>query len=433
MMLSLPKYDCYKDSGVDWLGEIPEHWGITRMANFGSFTKGKGISKNDISEQGLPALLYGDIYTKYNIKTDHLITSVPKYIVSNSVPIYFDDILFTGSGETLEDIGKCIVYKGNSVGYAGGDVIIFRQNKCNSLYLSYLFNSSFFNEQKAKLAKGEIIVHIYSSKLKTIKFCLPPLEEQEKIVKFLDRKCEEVESAIALKQRLIELLDEQTSIVINQAVTKGLNPNAPMKDSGIDWLGDIPAHWEVLRTKNIFRLITQPAPNNNNYELLSVYTDIGVKPRKELEERGNKASTTDGYWMVKKGDIVVNKLLAWMGAIGISDYDGVTSPAYDILRPYKPVESKFYHYLFRNPICLSKLKQHSKGIMEMRLRLYFDEFGNIKLPYPSFEEQEKIVKYLENKIAEIEELKEKTLQQIEKLKEFKQILIAEVVTGKIKV
>ncbi len=200
------------------------------------------------------------------------------------------------------------------------------------------------------------------------------------------------------------------------------------KDSGEDWLGEIPEHWEVLRTKSIFRLVAEPAPKNNSEELLSVYSDIGVKPRKELEERGNKASTTDGYWYVKKGDVIVNKLLAWMGAIGVSEYDGVTSPAYDILRSYKPVESKFYHYLFRNPICTSKLKQHSKGIMEMRLRLYFDEFGNIKIPYPPFEEQNRIVAFLDRTTAEIDEAIAKKQRLIKLLQEQKAILINQVVT-----
>ncbi|MCX5961585.1 MAG: restriction endonuclease subunit S [Cyanobacteria bacterium] len=200
------------------------------------------------------------------------------------------------------------------------------------------------------------------------------------------------------------------------------------KDSGVEWLGEIPDHWEILRTKNIFRLSAEPAEKNNNHELLSVYSDIGVKPRRELEERGNKASTTDGYWIVKKGDVIVNKLLAWMGAIGVSYYDGVTSPAYDILRAYKPIDSKFYHYLFRSPICLSKLKQHSKGIMEMRLRLYFDEFGNIKLPYPCFEEQKRIVEFLDRKCGEIDEAIAKKQRLIELLEEQKTILINQAVT-----
>ena len=200
------------------------------------------------------------------------------------------------------------------------------------------------------------------------------------------------------------------------------------KNSGLEWLGEVPEHWQILRTKNIFRLITNFAPKNNNEELLSVYSDIGVKPRKELEERGNKASTTDGYWIVKKGDFIVNKLLAWMGGIGLSEYDGVTSPAYDILRAYKPVNNKFYHYLFRNPICLNKLKQHSKGIMEMRLRLYFDEFGKIQLPYPPVEEQHKIVNFLDQKTEEIDRAIAHKKRLIELLEEQKNILINQAVT-----
>ncbi|MGD1908442.1 MAG: restriction endonuclease subunit S [Leptolyngbyaceae cyanobacterium] len=200
------------------------------------------------------------------------------------------------------------------------------------------------------------------------------------------------------------------------------------QDTHEDWLGEMPKHWQLLRTKNIFRLICEPAPENNNEELLSVYSDIGVKPRRELEERGNKASTTDGYWIVKKGDVIVNKLLAWMGAIGVSDYDGVTSPAYDILRAYKPIDSKFYHYLFRNPICISKLKQHSKGIMEMRLRLYFDEFGNIKIPYPPVEEQKRIVEFLDRTTTEIDRAISQKQRLIELLQEQKAILINQAVT-----
>ncbi|MEM9808778.1 MAG: restriction endonuclease subunit S, partial [Cyanobacteria bacterium P01_D01_bin.56] len=200
------------------------------------------------------------------------------------------------------------------------------------------------------------------------------------------------------------------------------------QDTGEEWIGQIPNHWQFLRTKNIFRLVAEPAPSDNDEELLSVYSDIGVKPRRELEQRGNKASTTDGYWLVKKGDVIVNKLLAWMGAIGVSDYDGVTSPAYDILRSYKPVDSKFYHYLFRNPICTRKFKQHSKGIMEVRLRLYFDELGNIKIPYPPFEEQRRIVEFLDRKTAEIDDAIATKQRLIELLQEQKAILINQAVT-----
>ncbi|MDD7914108.1 restriction endonuclease subunit S [Polaribacter haliotis] len=200
------------------------------------------------------------------------------------------------------------------------------------------------------------------------------------------------------------------------------------KDSGVEWLGEIPEHWEATRVKNIFRLVVEPAPNNNDFELLSVYTEIGVKPRKELKEKGNKASTTDGYWLVKKGDIIVNKLLAWMGAIGVSNYNGVTSPAYDILRAKVDIESNFYHYLFRNSACISELKKHSRGIMDMRLRLYFDKFGDVVIPYPSFDEQKIIVSFLDDKTTKIEDAIAIKEQQIQLLKERKQILIHKAVT-----
>ena len=200
------------------------------------------------------------------------------------------------------------------------------------------------------------------------------------------------------------------------------------KDSGVEWLGEVPHCWDVKKVKNIFHLIVEPAAKNNQCELLSVYTDIGVKPRDELEERGNKASTTDGYWIVKKGDIVVNKLLAWMGAIGLSEYDGVTSPAYDILRPHQQINGKFFHYLFRTPLCLSEFKKNSRGIMDMRLRLYFEELGNIYIPFPSYPEQQKIAQFLDDKTAKIDQAVDLAEKQIALLKEHKQILIQNAVT-----
>jgi len=209
---------------------------------------------------------------------------------------------------------------------------------------------------------------------------------------------------------------------------KKAKPYSKYKDSKQEWLGNLPEHWKVQRTKHLFDLITKPAPVGNSMELLSIYTALGVKPRKELEERGNKASTTDGYWMVKKGDIIVNKLLAWMGAIGISEYDGVTSPAYDLLRAKKGVNPYFYNYLFRNPIANREFKRHSRGIMDMRLRLYFTRFGDIKLPFPSIEDQNSIVDFLDYKLEKINRFISKKKQLIELLNEQKAAIINKAVT-----
>jgi type I restriction enzyme, S subunit len=158
-----------------------------------------------------------------------------------------------------------------------------------------------------------------------------------------------------------------------------------------------------------------------------------VRPRKSLDERGNRASTTDGYWKVRKGDIVVNKLLAWMGAIGLSDYDGVTSPAYDILRKVKPLNPKFYDFLFRCGVMFAEFRRNSRGIMDMRLRLYFDELGQICVPFPSEQEQTNIVGFLESETVKFDALTAEAKRGIALLKERRSALIAAAVTGKIDV
>jgi len=200
-------------------------------------------------------------------------------------------------------------------------------------------------------------------------------------------------------------------------------------DSGYGWDQKIPNSWKEARVKNIFKLVTDLAPDDNNFELLSLYTSIGVRPRKDMEQRGNKSVTTDGYWIVKKGDIIVNKLLAWMGAIGLSEYDGVTSPAYDILRKLSDgIDQRFYTYLFRTEKAQSIFKKHSRGIMDVRLRLYFDKFGAISVPFPPLSEQKSIAQYLDTKTAQIDRKIDLLTQKATQYGNLKQSLINETVT-----
>lgn len=200
------------------------------------------------------------------------------------------------------------------------------------------------------------------------------------------------------------------------------------KESGVEWLGEVPEHWEIFPVKRFMRLVADPAPNDNDYELLSIYTEIGVRPRKELEAKGNKATTTDGYWKVQKGDLIVNKLLAWMGAIGISNYDGVTSPAYDILRQTRPLDPRFYDYLFRCGVCFTEFRRYSRGIMDMRLRLYFEDLGQLPMPFPSVAEQAAIAAFLDRETAKIDALVQEQERLIELLKEKRRAVISHAVT-----
>ena len=331
----------------------------------------------------------------------------------------------------IASIGKICMTTVSSVTNQQINSIVVNQDKYDPYFVYYLLITK--TDVIQSVANSATTPIVNKSTFASVDVCVPPLPTQRAIVNFLDRKTEQIDELIRIKERRIELLQEQRTALINQAVTKGLDPNVEMKPSGIEWIGEIPQHWKVINTKYLFRLVTEPAPKNNNCELLSIYTDIGVKPRKELEERGNRATTTDGYWLVKKGDFIVNKLLAWMGAIGLSNYEGVTSPAYDILRKSRPLNERFYEYLFRCGLYFTEFKKRSRGIMEVRLRLYFDQFGQIPLVFPPVHEQDKITDFLDRKTKQINELIATEQRKIELLKEYRQSLISEAVTGKIDV
>lgn len=264
------------------------------------------------------------------------------------------------------------------------------------------------------------------------KIFFPKLTEQQKITAFLDSKCAEIDALTADIQLQINTLEAYKRSVITEAVTKSLNPDAEMKDSGIDDIGAIPKHWELRKIKYLFSL-----SSSKNYlpleevQLLSLYTDLGVFPHGEQAERGNKAVTADGYMIVHKNDIVVNIILAWMGAIGMSNYNGVTSPAYDIYRPnLEVVHPEFYHFLFRTSWFAGECYKYGRGIMAMRWRTYSTEFKNIPVPYPPLSEQKTIVGFLHNKCAEIERIIAAKQQQLATLDEYKKSLIYEYITGK---
>lgn len=206
-------------------------------------------------------------------------------------------------------------------------------------------------------------------------------------------------------------------------------PYGTYRASNNEWVDKSPSGWEEKRVKDLFRLVTDKAPIDNDHELLSLYASIGVRPRKDLEARGNKASSTDGYWLVKKGDIVVNKLLAWMGSVGLSDFDGVTSPAYDVLRKTtKTLDERYFSYLFRTEIAKQIFKKNSRGIMDMRLRLYFDKLGAITVPVPPFSTQQAIAAYIDSKTAQLDRKIDLLSQKAAQYGKLKQSLINETVT-----
>ncbi|EAH6228278.1 restriction endonuclease subunit S [Campylobacter upsaliensis] len=213
----------FKDSGIEYLGLIPHHWEVRRVATLGKFFKGSNISKNDLQDSGVCVVLYGDIYTKYEIKTKQFQSKIAENFAKDKTQILCGDLLFSGSGETKEDIGKCICYLGNEKAYVGGDVIVLRQMGQDSLFLSYVLNSDYIKYQKAVISKGEIIIHIYASNLRDLKIPLPPLHEQKEIAAFLDSKVAQINSAIEKTKKQIELIKEYKNTLINEAICGRIN------------------------------------------------------------------------------------------------------------------------------------------------------------------------------------------------------------------
>jgi len=209
-----------KDSGVECIGDIPEEWSMTRVSNFGKFFKGNGIKKDEVKSEEFSCIRYGEIYTKYDRVVYTPTSFIDEETSKNSVSIKKGDILFTGSGETVEDIGKSILFYGEEDIFVGGDIIVLRLNQgFNPLYLSYLLNSSFVQYQKSLMGRGEIIVHIYSKNIKEIRTPIPPQTEQNEIVQFLDEKTKEIDEMVQFEQKKIDLLKEYRQSLISEVVT----------------------------------------------------------------------------------------------------------------------------------------------------------------------------------------------------------------------
>jgi type I restriction enzyme S subunit len=424
--MSHPRYENYKASGIDWLDQIPHSWLMCKVKHISPFFTGwtPPTGRDDfyagdnlwanISDLGPRTLFQTSKHISDSAIEAAQIQKTPKGSLLFSFKLSIGQVSFAGVDlYTNEAIASFTPNEKLDLGYA------------YYAYPIFLVKNASTNIYGAKLLNQELI--------RSADVALPSITEQKYIAEFLDYEIGNIDELIAQQERLIELLKEKRQASIAEAVTKGIASNVKLKNSGVEWLGLVPEHWQVLPLKRFFQLVVDQAPVDNDFELLSLYTDIGVKPRRELEARGNRASTTDGYFKVAKGDIVVNKLLAWMGALGVSEYDGVTSPAYDILRAKCPLSSHYYDHLFRCGVLNTEFRKYSRGIMDMRLRLYFEEFGQFQMPFPPYEEQLEIVEKLKHTLEQFASLSNEATKAIELLQERRSALITAVVTGQIDV
>jgi restriction modification system DNA specificity domain protein len=403
-----------KDSGIEWIGKIPKEWSIVKFKCLhNGLNTGEAIDKEYWeSDAGLNAFYTAGLTP---IRTGY--SNFPTWKETRE-----NDLLLARNGTPY-------VYLPVSKAYYTDHIIRAAMSSLvNRRFIRYCLQQSI-----ASIAVDSVSIPTWSATLWNNQILTwPSVIEQERIAAFLDAECAEIDAVLEKTRASIEEYKKLKQAVITQAVTKGIRGDRPMKDSGIEWIGDIPAEWDVVRIKNLFDY-----RNERNFKpleevnLISLYTDKGVVQHCDLDETtGNKASNADGYKLVYENDIVVNIILCWMGAIGRSAYFGVTSPAYDVYSPKQKTNSKFYHYLFRTNGFSGDCYKVGRGIMAMRWRTYSDQFRAIKVVSPPQSEQEEIVEYLDEKCEGIDALIAKKQQYLTEIENYKKSLIYEYVTGK---
>jgi len=251
-MNTLLPYSEYKPSGVQWLGDILEHWDVVQLGRIGTFSKGSGGTKDDEVAEGVPCVRYGDLYTWHHVFIENTKACVSQDRAADYTPVQYGDVLFAGSGETIEEIGKSAVNLLSGSACCGGDVIILRPSiSVDAKFLGLVTGCPQAAYQKSCMGRGITVMHIYGDALKHLWIALPPLPEQTAIVWYLDYVDRRVQRFTQAKRKLIALLTEQKQAIIHCAITRGLDPNVPLKDSGVKWLGEVPEHWEVRRVKTL--------------------------------------------------------------------------------------------------------------------------------------------------------------------------------------
>jgi type I restriction enzyme S subunit len=420
---TFPRYDRYKDSGVEWLGEIPEHWEPFRA---------KHVFRN-VSEKGFPdEPLLSATQDRGVVPRDQLEQRVVMPVGQLQTFKLVREDNFVISLSSFQGVIEHCAYQGLvSPAYT----VLRLQRDVNPRFLRHLLRASNFiselNISVTGIRQGKNID--YGDFAESI-LPIPPKPEQDRIVTFLDRKTAEIDALIAKKQRQIELLDEQKAILINRAVTRGLNPNAKLKPSGIEWIGDIPEHWEVKPGLAYFQE-TDVRSTTGDEELLSVSHITGVTPRSEKNITMFMAESYEGSKICEVGDIAVNTMWAWMAALGVSKYRGLISPSYNTYCQKKPenYHPEFLDLLLRSNPYKGHYFVNSSGITTSRLRLYPHPFLRLKFLRPPLEEQEQIVEHCSQVSGLVKKSADTVTAQIGSLKTLRSTLIAHAVTGRIKV
>ena len=430
--MSFPRYPKYKESGVEWIGGVPAHWEVKRL-------KWVATHNDAVLDEDTPPnteILYVDISN-----VDQLLGITAKEPMSYSdAPsrarrlVKDGDVIVSTVRTYLRAIARIREPEGNLVVSTGFAVVRPRQELAHG-FASYLLSGTHFIEQVIARSTGVSYPGINASELVGIPVTLPPIPEQACIAEFLDRETAKIDGLVAEQRRLMELLKEKRQAVISHAVTRGLNPQGPLKPSGVEWLGDMPEHWEATRLANVFHEVSEAG--SDELPILSVSIHHGVSDEEMSEEdMDRKVTRSDDrtkYKRVQAGDLAYNMMRAWQGGFGAVTVEGMISPAYVVARPKRPIETPFFEKLLRTPKAIEQMRRHSQGVTDFRLRLYWDEFKNIQVVLPPIEEQRAILSTIATMEKEFDALTAEAQRAIDLLQERRTALISAAVTGQIDV
>lgn len=436
MLDGLRPYPAMKDSGVPWLGKVPEHWVLRRLKREARINPSKSEAEAVLAPNADVAFLPMERVGADGHINGHEVRSASSLWTGLT---YFrrGDVLVAKITPCFEN-GKG-AYLGalqTDVGFGSTEFIVLRAMA--ALLPEFLYRITTL-PQFRKLgadamtgAAGQQRVPL--SFIADFLAPIPPLPEQAAIVRFLDHADRHIRRFIATKRRLIELLNEQKQAIIQRAVTRGLDPKVRLKPSGIDWLGDIPAHWDKKPAKYSIREIDERSSSGTE-ELLSVSHITGVSPRSQKNVTMFMAASYVGHKLCRPGDLVINTMWAWMGALGVARQTGIVSSSYAVYRLRRPdaFVPEFLDYLLRTRPYISEYTCRSIGIRSSRLRLYPEQFLRILLIQPPREEQGRIVDQIAQETQEFDAAIDRAQREIELIREYRTRLISDVVTGKLDV
>ncbi|WP_312126833.1 restriction endonuclease subunit S [Pseudomonas sp.] len=434
-------YGLLKDSGVESLGVIPQHWKTSRFRNLFSFDKGLNITKDNLQDTGIPCINYGEVHSRFGFEIspdNHTLKCVHEEFLKNNPNslLRIGDFIFADTSEDIDGSGNFSQLTGGELVFAGYHTIIARPiNRCAKRFLAYMLDSVAFRDQVRRAVKGVKVYSITKSILKETSVWLPPTAEQELISDYLDRKLVNANHAIQIKERQIERLKERKQILIQKAVTRGINPLAPMRNSGIEWIGEIPTHWETVRLKYLFKEINERSKTGEE-TLLSLRMELGLVPHDDVSDKAISNESLVDYKIVRPGQMVMNRMRAAIGIFGVSSRLGLVSPDYAIFDIKERANPSFFLRLFKLPLLGTQFRLGSKGLgtgSSGFMRLYTQDFGDIKVAVPPLGEQLEILQFIDSTSERIDNACTLFEQQITRLKEYKATLINSAVTGKIKV